>query len=554
MNKLLTLIFILFSLFSYSQDYSITNFNIAIDINADGSLLVEETIDVYFNKKKRGIYRKIDNTYKVNNATLNLDINNIDIEGQEYKVDKSKNKVVIRIGNPDIYLSGNQQYKISYKIQNGIIPYPEHQEFHYDLTGNEWDAPIDKVNFTIKLPKSITFGPLDLKITGGRQNETLDIAEIKQIDSRTIIGSSLYPLKKNNGITAAIKLPKRYLEVASNAVSFYEKGNKASQNAQKPWYMVIPLTLLGLFVSFWRKMRNNGFKPEDQGVQVYPPEGLTSAHLGGFVDQTANTRDIVSLLPYWGGEGFIEMKQIGDEVYLYKMKNLHPDFPEYEHIIFDRLFQDSEVSKLSDLKTKFYTTLQKAQSLLTKEVKLQDYYNPEYINFFKGPKLMIFPVIMLALGLFSFLYLKIIFLGIGFLIAAIGGIILPIFKLPLSAKGAKLKSEIDAFKSFLKNPDESLLEEVVNEDPKYFDKMFPFAVALGLEKPFLNSLEPYMSQAPYWYYSDVQSNSFTNFRSSFQPEVIQSAFSSAPHNPSGGTSGGGFSSGSGVGGGGGGSW
>lgn len=554
MNKLLTPIFIFFSIFAYAQDFSITNFDINIEINSDGSLLVEETIDVYFTKRKRGIYREIENTYKINNATLYLDINNIDIKDHEYKVDKSKNKVSIRIGSPDAYLTGIQQYKISYKIKNGIIPYPEHQEFHYDLTGIEWEAPIDKVNFKIKLPKSITFGPNDLKVTGGRQNESLDLAEIKQIDSRTIVGSSLYPLKKYNGITAAIKLPQRYLEVASNDVSFFKQEKEKKENNDQPWFVVLPLALLGLFISFWRKMRKTDFNPEDQGIQIYPPEGLTSAHVGGFVDQSSNDRDIVSLLPYWGGEGFIEMKQIGDEVYLYKMKNLPPDFPEYEHIIFDRLFQDSEVSKLSDLKTKFHTTLRKAQSLLTEEIEVQEYYNQEYVNFFRGPKFIIFPLTMLAIGLFCLIYFQFIALGIGFILAALGGFILRFFKLPLTTKGAKLKSEIDAFKDFLKNPDESRLAEVVNDDPKYFDKMFPFAVALGIEKSFLKSLEPHMSTAPYWYYSDVQNNSFTNFSSNFQPEVIQSAFNSAPHTASGSSSGGGFSSGSGVGGGGGGSW
>jgi len=555
MKKLLTPIFIFLSLFSYAQDFSISNFDINIEINSDGSLLVEETINVFFHKRKRGIFREIENTYEVNNGTLYLDVTDIDIKDHQYKVDKNKNKVSIRIGSPEAYITGSQQYKINYKIKNGILPYPEHQEFHYDLTGNQWNAPIDKVSFKIKLPKGITFGTDDLKVTGGRQNETLDIAEIKQIDPRTIIGKSLYPLKKYNGITAAIKLPKRYLEVARNDVSFFKEGTKKEEKSEEPWYMILPLSLLGLFIAFWRKMRNNGFIPEDQGVQTYPPEGLTSAHLGGFVDQTSDTRDIVSLLPYWGGEGFIEMKQIGEEIYLYKIKNLPPDFPEYEHIIFDRLFQDSEVSKISDLTTKFYTTLHKARTLLTDEVELQDYYNPEYVNVFRGPKFIIFPLTMLAIGVICLFYFQITSLGIGFILAGIGGIVLRFFKLPLSAKGAKLKSEINAFKAFLKNPDETLLEKVVNDDPKYFDKMFPFAVALGIEKSFLKNLEPHMMLAPYWYYNEVQNNSFSNFSSSFQPEVIQSAFNSVPQSASGGSSGGGgFSSGSGVGGGGGGSW
>ncbi len=551
MKLQLVLIFISLSFLLNAQDFIITNFDIELEINADGSFDVVETIDVNFNKTKRGIFRKIENTYNVNGGTLYLDIHKIDIQGYEYKVDKSKDLVSIKIGSIDTYITGNQQYKISYKIRNGIIPYPEHQEFHYDLTGNEWNAPIESVSFTIKLPKSITLSASDIKITGGRTNQNLEVAKISQVDSRTIRGASLHPLNKYNGITAAIKLPKRYLEVANNKITYYKKEEP---KVYKPWYIALPLALFGFFVSFWRKIRKTNFTGDNEDMRVYPPEGLTSAHIGAFADQTAHTRDIVSLLPYWGGEGFIKMKQIGDEVFLYKIKNLPSNFPEYEHIIFDRLFMDSEVSKISDLKTKFYTSLIKAQSLLTKEVKLQDYYNPEYIKIFRSWKLVLFPIAMIALGLVSLIYFELIFLCLGFFGAAIGGFILPIFNLPLTEKGARLKSEIDAFKRFLKDPDKNTLESVIKDDPSYFDRMFPFAVAFGLEKSFLKRLEPYMPSAPYWYYSDQSNNSFVNFSTGFQPEAIQSAFSSAPYNPSSGSSGGGFSSGSGVGGGGGGSW
>ncbi len=556
MKHQLTLILIFFSLLIHAQDFNITNFNIELEVNADGSYNVEEIIDVNFTKKKRGIYREIENTYKLDGGKMYLDIHDIKVQGFKSKVDKNRNRVKIRIGSPDIYVTGNQQYKISYKIKNGIISYPDHQEFHYDLTGNGWDAPIDYVDFTIKLPKSITLQASDFKVTGGRKGQNLEVAEIRQVNPTTIQGRTTRPLNRFNGVTAAIKLPKRYLEVASNTITYFKDEEQGDQEPSRPWLLTIPLAIFGYFLSIWRKLRKTDYVADDQEIRVFPPEGLTSAHVGAFVDQSSDTRDIVSLLPYWGGEGFIEMKKVGDEVYLYKMKNLPPEFPEYEHIIFDRLFADNEISKLSDLKTKFYTTLSKAQSLLTEEVKLQDYYSPEYSNIFRGPKLAIFPVTMIALGLLSILYFNVISLGLGFFAAGIGGIVLPLMKLPLTEKGAKLKAEIDAFKRFLKKPDNKMLEDVLNDNPSYFDKMFPFAVAFGLEKSFMNSMQPYMQSAPYWYYTDQQNNTFSNFSQGFQPEVIKSAFSSAPHNPSGGSggSGGGFSSGSGVGGGGGGSW
>lgn len=558
MKNLLTLFFLTFSLLLTAQDFTISNFNVDIEINADGSYDVVETIDVYFTKKKRGIFREIHNTYSINGGKVFLDINSIDIPNYEYTVDKSKEIIKIKIGSQDKFLTGNQQYKIAYNIKKGIISYDDHQEFHYDLTGVDWPAAIRRVNFTIRLPRGITLNPSDLKVTGGRKNENLDIAEIRQIDPRTIKGSSLRPLNAYNGITAAIKLPKSYLDVASNKVTYYNspQDSESGSSDSKPWYIALPIAIFGFFWSFWNKKRKTNYVEDNEGVHIYPPKGLTSAHVGAYVDQKAHTRDIVSLLPYWGAEGYLEMKQMEEETYLYKIKNLPADFPEYEHIIFDRLFSENEVAKISDLQTKFHTTLAKAQSLLTEEVGLQDYYDPEYIKLFRGPRVAIFPLAMLALGLVCIFGFQLIFLALGFFGAAIGGFILPFMKLPLTDKGAKLKHEIDSFNDFLKNPDKQLLDNAIKDDPAYFDKMFPFVVAFGLEKSFLSRVDPYMSTAPYWYLSHHQNNTFANFSSSFKPEVIQSAFSSIPQSSSsgGGSSSGGFSSGSGVGGGGGGSW
>jgi len=550
MKYFATLSFVLLTSLMYAQGFSITNFDIQVEINKDGSFAIEETIDVYFTEQKRGIFREIEKNYKINNAKVDLGINSINVEGHPYKVDEKRNSVKIRIGDPNVYISGNQRYKIKYNIKHGIISYPEHQEFHYDLTGNEWQAPIDNVNFTIKLPKGITLSPDDLKITGGRKNENLDIAEIQQIDPVTIQGASLKLLKEKEGLTAAIKFPKRYLDVANNHVTFYEP---TVPRETEPWYLAIPLAIFGFFLSFWRRLRKTNTDYDTNELQTYPPEGLTSAHVGAFEDQKAHTRDIVSLLPYWGSEGFIEMKNLGDETHLYRLKNLPPHYPEYEHIIFDRLFQDGERAKLSDLKTKFYQTLYKAQVQLTKEVKLQEYYNPEYLRLFRSWRLVLFPLGMIALGVFSVIYLNLIFLAVGFFIAALGGFILPLFRLPLTEKGARLKAEIDAFKRFLRDPEPQLLSEAVHNDPDYFNKMLPFAVAFGYEKAFMSSMEPHMSHAPYWYLMSTNDQSYATFSHAFKPEVIQSAFTSAPAGSSAGSSGG-FSSGSGVGGGGGGSW
>ena len=43
-------------------------------------------------------------------------------------------------------------------------------------------------------------------------------------------------------------------------------------------------------------------------VHYYPPEGLPPAEAGAFIDDKTDNRDIISLLPYWGGQGYLKIR------------------------------------------------------------------------------------------------------------------------------------------------------------------------------------------------------------------------------------------------------
>ena len=43
----------------FAADYTIKNYNVDMELRTDGSMLVNETIDVNFSQQKHGIIRKI---------------------------------------------------------------------------------------------------------------------------------------------------------------------------------------------------------------------------------------------------------------------------------------------------------------------------------------------------------------------------------------------------------------------------------------------------------------------------------------------------------------
>jgi uncharacterized membrane protein len=223
-------------------------------------------------------------------------------------------------------------------------------------------------------------------------------------------------------------------------------------------------------------------------------------------------------------------------------------------LIFNEIFKNGDLKSMSSLKEKFYSTLSKAKNDLSKEVHAQGYYKPEFIYWFRSWRLIIFPFAMfllagMALGIFGQFPMGFAFIGLG-----IAGFFFGLGKLPLSDHGKEVKYKLDGLKKFLEEVPESEIESIIKDDPKYFEKMLPFAVALGIEKGFIPKFENTMAYMPLWYTTTDGSRSFSNFQSGFNTETISSAFSTSPHAAGGSSSGGGFSSGGGVGGGGGGSW
>jgi len=556
MKRLLLILAIILPTFTFAQDFVIDHYDIGLVIATDGSIEVAEVIDVTFSKRKRGIFREIPYSYIVDGEKISLGVTDIDVSDSKYKVSRKNGHHVIRIGSKDRYVNGKQQYKINYKIRNGIQSYGTHQEFYYDLIGDRWRADIAELTYEVRLPKSVTIAQADLQGTTGRRGKQVDGITIGQKGSTLISGTTSRVLTEGEGASIAIKFPINYLTVADLAQNNYvaELKEKEKQSAnQNPWLALLPAGLFGFFGLF-RKWIGTGNRVKNKGQRYhYPPDGLTSAHVGAFIDQKAHTRDLVSLIPYWATEGYLRMESLENDTKLTKVLDLDPSFPSYEHLLFDGLFEEGDSASMSDLSTSFQKSLHHAKKELTTEVIAQGYYDDKFSYWFRSWRTALFPMLMIVLAVVSFVIFKQTLLVIGCIVAALASLLYSTGKQPLSEYGAEVKASLDGLQDYIKNASDDEVAQLLRDDPKYFDKMLPFAVAFGLENNFIPKFESSMNSMPMWYTTHNGSQSFSDFGSSFDTEVINSAFSPAPPT-SRGSSGGGFSSGGGIGGGGGGSW
>jgi uncharacterized membrane protein len=134
-------------------------------------------------------------------------------------------------------------------------------------------------------------------------------------------------------------------------------------------------------------------------------------------------------------------------------------------------------------------------------------------------------------------------------------------------EGRRLMDEIEGLEQFMTSVDSDRLrrEGAPEKTPSLFEKVLPFALALGVEQAWARQFEGVLAQAamaqagggysPTWYsgndYSSFNANSFASSVGGDFSSAVSSA-SSPPSSSSGG--GGGGSSGGGGGGGGGGGW
>ncbi|MGH7543783.1 MAG: DUF2207 domain-containing protein, partial [Gemmatimonadota bacterium] len=144
--------------------WTITSFHSDYTVRTDRSIDVVERIAVDFGRLQRhGIYRDIPVRYRKvireglpleGRVNVNLDVETVtDGQGRELqtKIDRG-DRVRIRIGDPNRYVTGRQTYVIHYRLGSGLGFFEDHDELYWQVTGTEWPVPILQVSATVTLP------------------------------------------------------------------------------------------------------------------------------------------------------------------------------------------------------------------------------------------------------------------------------------------------------------------------------------------------------------------------------------------------------------------
>lgn len=505
-----------------SADEKIISFDSQITITKQNKAEITETIKYDLGSTPHhGIYRDIPIDYhdgKDNYYITAKYIGTTDGKGNTVQAETSESggNYRIRLGDSnDDSLTGVHNYIIKYELSPIITKKASKPFLNIDAIGTGWAVPIEKATTEIKTSDKSELS--NVTCFYGSQGSTTQCVDIIDgpLSMRRYSASNLTPYQ---GMTINANLPDGYVD------------HYLIANQQRPtdWWGIIAgswwviLIMGGIliagtigFLRWWRARARR--KKQIVVAQYEPPTSMNSAEIGLLEDDSADTVEVTATVIDLAVRGYLKITQkektglggiFGGNEYVLTALKPAKDLSTIEATLYKAFFASGSEVKLNDLdKSDMASAVKSFKKLVKSSLEDKGFYDKR------------------------------------------GGILQ---KGNLTDAGAKEWALVDGFKLYLNvvEKDRLAFTDAPKKTPERFNKLLPYAVALGVEKQWAKQFEGIdVSPATRWY----TGSNIAMFSAADLASDLSSGFSSAVSSNSSVSSGGG-SAGGGFGGGGGGSW
>jgi len=589
-----------------AADEVIHDYQVLLDIQPDGKLLVTETIDYDFGlTQHHGIFRDIPDRLVYDDRYDRIfPIHVVSVQGSPgtpsgYKIEHDGGLLRIKIGDPDRTIQGEHVYTITYSVEGALNGFADHDELYWNAIGTYWNVPIESASVRVT-------GPSDFSqiacFTGPERSSLPCLGSDLQGATATFGQLDLDPYE---GLTVVVALPKGAVPEPNPILK--ERWNIARAFSATPVTLTLSGALLVLLIVgvgwfLWTRGRDRRaigspvdvaygtssegeqavplFESSATPVEFAPPEDIRPGQVGTLVDEVANPLDATATIVDLAVRGYLRIEEIPKKWLfgkpdwrLVKVKEADGDLLKYERLLFDGLFEDAVEEpddepddeaqpkpglaqvKLSSLRKRFAPRLGKVQEALYEDAVKRKWFSgrPDKVR----EKWTVFGWLILAGGV-----------ALTALVAAKthGGLIpLPLTLAGLlliggarymprrTAKGTGMVRRVFGFRTYIETAEAQ--EARFQEQENLFSRYLPYAVVFGCTEKWARAFS-HLSDQPSqqaWY---VGTHPFTigSFSSSIDHFAVSTAGTIASTPGGSGGSGFGGSSGGGGGGGGGGSW
>lgn len=548
------------------NDFVINNFAGRYQLFNDtpgGRVVVTETIDLTFSAQNHGILRALPQKYE--NQDLGLKVSSVrrDNNQEPYTTYKENDNLVLKIGSASKTITGKHSYEIKYEMTNIIRFYDYGGEFFWDINGDQWQQPFTKVSAEVIAPFKRA-GP-ETKCFTGSFGATANDCQVESIAGGERI-TTTHTLRSGETLSVVVGFDKTVFEPRT-------WQDWVKENIFNLGGIVAGLAGVVYVLGIWRKY---GKDYEGKGTiipEYEPPKGLRPAEVGLLYDYRLDTRDVSATVIDLAVRGWIrihddEKKTFGifkkREFSLELVKVDTTKLESHEIKVLHALFSDMKAGNKKTLGAQ-NSALARTQQTLHKE--LTDRLTDKFGMIEKSPnKQLLWLGAALVAIFFSLFFITI---GWGWVLGRVLVLVAILSVMPFmqrrSHAGVEAYEKVQGLRLYLNTAEKDRLEKLQSVSSPYaapaptvklFEKLLPYAVALGVEKSWAKQFENLYTQPPGWY----TGNNMHAFNTAYLASSLTSTVSAmntsftAPSSSGGSGFSGGGSAGGGGGGGGGGGW
>lgn len=596
---------------AHAQDtdtgWVIESFDVLVEVAPDGTLDVTEEIAVDFQGLRRhGIFRVIPahaalsrdeeramvpEELDPDHVLRAIDISSIAVSSTapaDTEITRpnrfGENHLRIRIGDPDVTVTGKQTYRIRYEVAGALSRFDDIVELNWNATGHEWPVPI-------LVARTVVQGaaPVQSACYRGPQGATQPCEPLAVSQPEPAVGYEARVLGPGEGMTVAVGFAPGSVEVAEPL--FVEqwdlRRSMVGSAAAVPLAVVTALLGLGgLGMLVYREGRDRvtrggvavdgtpdeGAQPARRGlfsprpvpVRYRPPEDLRPAQLGVIVDERVDPVDVSATIVDFAVRGYLTIEE-DTTGRIRKRKDwtlVRTDTPDSDLLGFERtlltgLFKTGARVEMSDLTGSFSSDYQATSSQLYADAVSRGWFprSPEKTRALWLGLGIVALVGAVGLVVVASLFTAVALAAVPLVLTALALLVAHRWMPHRTPKGSRMLTETLGFREFVTTAEAGRMEFAEQEN--LFETYLPYAVVFGAvdrwAAAFAHLGTPATSGVGVWYVSTSGHRDLASLSSGLS-SFSATVGSGLATTPSSSGSGGGGSSGGGSGGGGGGSW
>ncbi|MBQ9730146.1 MAG: DUF2207 domain-containing protein [Clostridia bacterium] len=361
---------------SSGAGFNVAEYNVHATVHENREVFIKEQITVNFLRNGNEWYRSLP------------------LEGDQYsnisaKCDQNPEFSYYVAANPDVmgFLDINMSGDLTkgktwvYEIEYTILVCPQDAGYDMvlDVIGAGWPVALNNVRVTVDFPAALE----DYRVYSGGYGATDEgnVVSVLSADRKSItmscdrlelVYNDTFEEYTAEAITIGYNLPAGAL-VSPFAASFATDGMLL--------FVLLGVGLLAAAILCYFKCRTK--REIVTVVNVKAPKEMDPLTMGKLIDGAVDTEDVTSMIYYFASKGYlmINLKNDQDPVLIRKVVELPEKEKAHAKTLFNGLFKSGDAVKVSELKYKYYETMEKAK-IQSKAKDVQRYDKKSMIGCF----------------------------------------------------------------------------------------------------------------------------------------------------------------------------